>query len=184
MWQYLTLQDQIFYIVILNIIILSFSAAKVMWIMINIEFDWIILNPILDPIIVLLLFGMVLLSYILCLQGSNTLSKRMLIPFFLLVPIKTIFVVGFVWFISFHANECTNFVSSYECILYPVAGITWIALNSYLLVITIMRFKEITSLTRKQQPWRHQPVQQLLNQRGSKSKQNETINGFTPLFIP
>lgn len=138
-----TLQDQVHYIAIYNIVMWCISVVIAILLMNNIEYTSIQISPVMDPIIVISLFGLSLVVYILCLRGCKTGNKQMLIPFLIFTLTKIVGFTGIAAHYIILSKKGEYLTMSHEFIVYPVVSIALGTLNIYFLVMVIKYYQEI-----------------------------------------
>ena len=137
--------NQMINLLTFDIFILIISAIRTgsLWFDRNVKPFQVVVGSIIDPMILLSIFILCLISYILCIRGEEKLHKPSFIPYFIVTPIKIALVLVLSGISFGHEASCSEWLSSWECLCYPFVGIAWSLLNVYLFVIILKRYKEI-----------------------------------------
>ena len=180
MW-YCSSEDQIIYILILNVVILMISVIRVgiFWVNRNTELKFLIISAVMDPIIVIVLFGILVMVYINCLRGIRNSNIKMFIPFFMSLPVTTSALIGFAGYGFYYDDWCLSWLLSWECISYPGFSIAWSILNLYLLMLTIKQVNKIN----QQNIFPRQDVEDLTDEICSNSKQMKITKSKAIMLI-
>ena len=134
--------DQMVYLLTFDAVIIIVSGLRIGTIWFERTFQ-VFLGPIIDPMSLFFIFILSLVSNALCISGGLNLQKAKFIPHLLTTPIKIILLLGLSAISLIHEDHCSYWLSSGECLGYPVAGIVWSILNIYLYVITIQFYNDI-----------------------------------------
>ena len=142
-----SIHNQMIYILLFNILILIGSGIRIgnLWIDRNKQHFQVLVGHVVDPMIILFIYSVLIFTNVLCFRGTQRLHKTSFIPYLLVTPFIIIAVL-LLSGLSFNQElGCIRWLASWECFCYPILGIGWSILNIYLFVITIKRFKEISS---------------------------------------
>ena len=134
--------DQLVYLLTFDAVILIVSGLRIGTLWFERTFQ-VFVGPIIDPVILFFIFILSLVSNALCISGGLNLQKAKFIPHLLTTPIKIILVLGLSAISFIHEDRCSIWLSSGECLGYPVVGIVWSILNIYLFVITMQCYSDI-----------------------------------------
>ena len=134
--------DQMIYLLTFDAVIIIVSGLRIGTIWFERTFQ-VFLGPIIDPMILFFIFILSIVSNALCISGGLNLQKAKFIPNLLTTPIKIILVLGLSAISLIHEDRCLIWLSSGECLGYPVVGTLWSIMNIYLFVITIQYYNDI-----------------------------------------
>ena len=161
---------------------MSVIRVALFWVNRNIELKFVLISPVMDPITVLVIFGILIMVYVICLRGIRNSNIKMFIPFFMSIPVTTSALLGFAAYGFYYDAWCLSWLSSWECITYPGCSITWSVLNLYLLMLTLHHFKAINQNS-KQNTYPQHDVEGIAYQNSSTSKRMKIMK-INSIILP